>query len=120
MIIISRQQNAIVLGKNFRIFGTFEEPLFLAKDVAEWIEHSNITMILGGIDEDEKVRISPKQSLGLLTANNSYNFLTEEGLYEVLMQSRKPVAKEFKKQVIVHHSPQGFVMRSATMPTSNF
>ena len=26
-------------------------------------------------------------------------FLTEEGWYEVLMQSRKPIAKEFKKQV---------------------
>ena len=26
-------------------------------------------------------------------------FLTEDGLYEVLMQSRKPVAKEFKKKV---------------------
>lgn len=26
-------------------------------------------------------------------------FLTEDGLYEVLMQSRKPKAKEFKKEV---------------------
>ena len=26
-------------------------------------------------------------------------FLTEDGLYEVLMQSRKPIAREFKKQV---------------------
>ena len=26
-------------------------------------------------------------------------FLTEDGLYEVLMQSRKPIAKEFKKEV---------------------
>lgn len=26
-------------------------------------------------------------------------FLTEDGLYEVLMQSRKPIAKEFKKGV---------------------
>ena len=26
-------------------------------------------------------------------------FITEDGLYEVLMQSRKPIAKEFKKQV---------------------
>lgn len=26
-------------------------------------------------------------------------FLTEDGLYEVLMQSRKPIAKEFKKKV---------------------
>ena len=27
------------------------------------------------------------------------NFLTEDGLYEVLMQSRKPIAKQFKKEV---------------------
>ena len=26
-------------------------------------------------------------------------FLTEDGLYEVLMQSRKPIAKQFKKEV---------------------
>ncbi|WP_255299871.1 BRO family protein [Bacillus cereus] len=26
-------------------------------------------------------------------------FLTEDGLYEVLMQSRKPIAKMFKKEV---------------------
>lgn len=26
-------------------------------------------------------------------------FLTEDGLYEVLMQSRKPIAKQFKKKV---------------------
>ena len=26
-------------------------------------------------------------------------FLTEDGMYEVLMQSRKPIAKQFKKQV---------------------
>ena len=28
----------LVLGKKFRIYGTFENPLFLAKEVAEWIE----------------------------------------------------------------------------------
>ena len=32
--------------------------------------------------------------------NREMWFLTEDGLYEVLMQSRKPIAKEFKKQVI--------------------
>ena len=31
--------------------------------------------------------------------NREMWFLTEDGLYEVLMQSRKPIAKEFKKQV---------------------
>lgn len=29
-----------VLGKNFRVYGTVESPLFLAKDVAEWIDYS--------------------------------------------------------------------------------
>ena len=57
--------------------------------MAEWIEHSSITMMLKTIDEEEKLKIRPKQSLGLLTNNNEYWFLTEDGLYEVLMQSRK-------------------------------
>ena len=89
----------VVLGKEFRMYGDIENPLFLAKDVAEWIEHSSITMMLKTIDEDEKIKIRPKQCLGLLTTNNEYWFLTEDGLYEVLMQSRKPIAKQFKKKV---------------------
>nr|WP_296047659.1 BRO family protein [uncultured Blautia sp.] len=36
---------------------------------------------------------------GYLRPNQEYWFLTEDGLYEVLMQSRKPKAKEFKKEV---------------------
>jgi anti-repressor protein len=41
-----------VLGKQFKIYGTPEEPLFLAKDVAEWIEHSNPTSMLADVEED--------------------------------------------------------------------
>lgn len=83
-----------VLEEQFTIYGTFDRPLFLAKDVAAVIEHSSITMMLKNVDEDEKVKIRPKESLGLLTSNNEYWFLTEDGLYEVLMQSRKPIAKD--------------------------
>ena len=46
-----------VLGKQLRIYGDFENPLFLAKDVAEWIEHSNVTKMLNGIDKTEKIVI---------------------------------------------------------------
>ena len=90
-----------VLGKQLRIYGDFENPLFLAKDVAEWIEHSNVTKMLNGIDKTEKIVIkTPSNNLLVgLQSNTEYTFLTEEGLYEVLMQSRKPVAKEFKKKV---------------------
>ena len=35
-----------VLGKQFRVYGTAEESLFLSKDVAEWIEHSKPSVML--------------------------------------------------------------------------
>lgn len=87
--------NQEVLGKDFHIYGTVEEPLFLAKDVAKLIEHSNSRMMLKNIDEDEKV-VNIVYTLG---GNQEMLFLTEAGLYEVLFQSRKPIAKQFKKQV---------------------
>lgn len=64
----------------------------LAKDVAEWIEHSKVSMMLESIDEDEKV----VKNVYTLGGNQEAWFLTENGVYEVLMQSRKPIAKEFK------------------------
>lgn len=85
-----------VLGKKFKIYGDFENPLFLAKDVAEWIEHSNLTMMINSVDEDEKIISRTKDCLG---RENTATFLTENGLYEVLMLSRKPIAKQFKKEV---------------------
>jgi prophage antirepressor-like protein len=84
-----------VLGKQFRVYGTAEEPLFVANDVADWIEHSNVTEMLRGIDDDEKL-VSTILRAG---QNRQMNMLTENGLYEVLMQSRKPIAKQFKKEV---------------------
>lgn len=91
--IILREQE--LLGKHFIVYGTFEEPLFVANDVADWIEHSNVTEMLKTVDEDEKLTST------ILRAgqNRKVNMLTENGLYEVLMLSRKPVAKQFKREV---------------------
>jgi len=47
------------------------------------------------IDEDEKL----VGTLYLSAQNRQASFLTEDGHLEVLMQSRKPIAKQFKKQV---------------------
>lgn len=85
-----------ILGKKVRTYGDIENPLFLARDVAEWIEHSNARMMLKSIDDEEKVCVNnPYASSG----QQEQWFLTEDGLYEVLMQSRKPIAKAFKKKV---------------------
>ncbi|CAG9611825.1 hypothetical protein BACCIP111899_00997 [Bacillus rhizoplanae] len=94
-----------MLGKQFRIYGDADNPLFLAKDVANWIEHSNTSKMLNSIDEEEKIKSTLtitngyKQGHGGLRENTEQWFLTEDGLYEILMQSRKPIAKEFKKEV---------------------
>lgn len=92
LTIINEQE---VLGKHFTVYGTADEPLFLAKDVAEWIEHSKPSIMVDTVDEDEKLR----ETIFTSGQNREVWFLTENGLYEVLMQSRKPLAKEFKKKV---------------------
>ncbi|WP_255261180.1 BRO-N domain-containing protein [Bacillus pseudomycoides] len=84
-----------VLGQAFKVYGTVEEPLFLAKDVAEWIEHTHMTTMLKNVDEDEKL----SEVLVHAGQKREMMFLTEDGVYEVLMQSRKPIAKAFKKEV---------------------
>lgn len=85
----------IVLEKNFRIFGTFEEPLFLAKDVAMLIDNLQPTQMVEVVDDSEKLMCS----INISGQNRQVWMITEDGLYEVLMLSRKPVAKDFKKQV---------------------
>lgn len=85
-----------LLGQQFKVYGTLAEPLFMAKDVAGWIEHSDVSMMIRNIDEDERVSVTNPNNVW---GGQSAWFLTENGLYEVLMQSRKPIAKQFKKGV---------------------
>lgn len=86
-----------VLGKQFRIYGDLDNPLFLAKDVMNWLDMdvSQVKKFINKIDEDEKVRNNVTTLGGI---QNTW-FLTEDGVYESLMQSRKPIAKQFKKKV---------------------
>ncbi|GAB6656055.1 TPA: Bro-N domain-containing protein [Bacillus cereus] len=86
-----------VLGQEFKVYGSKEEPLFLAKDVATWIDYdkSSVNKMINTVDEDEKVR----KIVPTLGGSQESWLLTEDGLYEVLMQSRKPIAKQFKKKV---------------------
>lgn len=102
----------VICNQQVNVYGTRENPLFLAKDVANWLGHSNPSRMLSKIDDDEKITIYAKLSLQNSDITNSYIssesdsykannylFLTEFGVYEVLMQSRLPKAKEFKKGV---------------------
>lgn len=88
-------QETVILGKKIQMYGSIENPLFLAKDAAEWIEHSQISKMVKFIDDDEKLR----GTLFLSGQNREAWFLTGDGLYEVCMQSRKPIAKQMKKEI---------------------
>lgn len=84
-----------ILGKEVTTFGNLESPLFLAKDVANWIQHNQVSRMIGLVDKEEKLKC-------LISTSGQARemwFLTEDGLYEVLMQSRKPIAKKLKKEI---------------------
>lgn len=112
---VSVLENEVTLmGKTFNVYGTVEEPLFRAKDVADWIEHSDVHKMVQTVDDDEKVR----NNVPTLGGTQEVWFLTENGVYEVLMLSRKPIAKDFKKEVkkMLH----AIRTRKATLMPTNF
>lgn len=99
--VLSVIQETVILGKNILMYNSIEEPLFLAKDVAEWIDYSKsngkykVSQMVKTVDEDEKGIYNVATLGGIQEAT----FLTEDGLYEVCMQSRKPIAKLMKKEI---------------------
>lgn len=106
-----------ILGRRIDLYRSIEDPLFLARDVAEWIDYAktgkgfrDVSNMLKSIDPEEKYKTKVLTAnnvripnLGQLDANGKtktpFWFLTEDGLYEVCMQSRKPIAKQMKKQI---------------------
>ena len=47
----------VICNQQVNVYGTRENPLFLAKDVANWLGHSNPSKMISKIDDDEKITI---------------------------------------------------------------
>ncbi len=96
-----------ILNTDFNMYGTIDKPIFLAQDIAEMIEYSldKIDQMLANVDDDEKLTDTIYRS----GQKREMWFLTENGLYELLMQSRKPLAKAFKADIkkILHQMRRG-------------
>ena len=82
-----------LLGKEIDVWGSVERPLFRANDLMNWLGIKNVTTLIERVDKEEVLK------LNLSSRSGETWFLTEDGLYEVLMSSRKPIAKQFKKGV---------------------
>lgn len=88
-------QTTQLCGVSLSVYGTPAEPLFLAKEVAEILEIQSSRQMVQMVEEEEKLMYTIHTSG---QARDTW-MLTEQGLYEVLMQSRKPVARQFKAGV---------------------
>lgn len=75
------------------------EPWFVAKDVCDILGHSNVSMALDRLDDDER----SKSNLG---RQGETNIVNEAGLYVLVLGSRKPEAHEFKRWVTHDVLPQ--------------
>jgi len=81
-------------GLNIQVYGTYEEPLFKAKDIGDLLGIKNIKDTINGMDD--QCKILKKAPVGITDRCLEQLFLTEDGLYELLFISRKPIAKQFK------------------------
>lgn len=107
----------IILNKQFKIYGSIEEPLFLSKDVAEWLEERDGYTVARKVDEDEK----QLHTICVGKTSKQVTFLTENGLYEAIFQSKKPIAKEFKQEVkaiLKQLRKTGVVMTATVTPAA--
>ncbi len=86
------------MDHNLSVYSSLDEPLFRASDVATAIDYSegNVWKMLEMCEADEKLNLP----LVVAGQRRSVSFITETGLYNVLSQSRKPIARAWRR--IVH------------------
>lgn len=68
------------------------EPWFVASDICKALEISNVSVAISRLDEDERSKFN-------LGRQGEGNIVSEYGLYSLVLASRKPEAKKFKRWV---------------------
>ena len=89
--------SVIFKDKTLPIYSSLDVPLFRASDVAKLIEYSdgNVWKMLEMCEADEKLTL-PMVAHG---QRRTVSFITETGLYNILAQSRKPIARAWRRVV---------------------
>ena len=79
-----------------RIILQNNEPWFVAKDVCDCLEINNSRQALSRLDDDEKNSVILNDGTA---GNPEKSIVNEYGLYSLVLSSRKPEAKEFKRWI---------------------
>lgn len=83
-------------GHNVRVVLQGGEPWFVLKDVCDVLELPNVGMVKERIMEDD---ISTTDVIDRLGRSQTVTTVNESGLYDVILDSRKPEAKKFRRWV---------------------
>ena len=92
-----------------RVIMRLGNPWFVASDACDGLALSNVSEALADLDDDDKFKLT-KDEIDTLISNEgikcsvdprvqSLSLVSESGLYDLIMQSRKPEAKAFKRWV---------------------
>lgn len=80
---------------SLRVVEIDSQPWFVAKDVCGILGLANMRSSLAALDEDEK----GVHTMDTLGGNQEMTVISEPGLYSLILRSRKPESKTFKRWV---------------------
>lgn len=89
------QLTRVFEGHNVRIVGNQDNPLFVLSDVCKILEIGNPSDVKNRLDQDV-VSIETLETVG---GRQKMTVINEDGLYDVIIDSRKPEAKRFRKWI---------------------
>lgn len=83
--------------KQLPVYASLDNPIFRATDIASMIGYSegNAWKMLEMCEHDEKLNL-PMVVAG---QRRQISFVTENGLYNILSQSRKPIARKWRRVI---------------------
>ena len=84
-------------GQELNVYSSLDEPVFKASDIANMLDYSagNVWNLLGMCEEDEKLALT----MVVAGQRRQVSFVTERGLYNILEQSRKPLARKWRRVI---------------------
>lgn len=100
-------------GASIRVLTINEAPWWVAADVAGPLALANIRSSLALLDDDEK----GVHTMDTLKGSQSMAIISEAGLYSLILRSRKPEAKQFKRWVT--HEVLPAIRRTGTYATTS-
>lgn len=105
-------------GREVRTVQREGQPWWVAKDVCDVLELSNPSEALRGLDDDERDTLSNPEGISTDGRAQSINIVNEPGLYSLILRSRKPEAKRFKRWITHEVIPSIRKTSGYSMPNS--